>query len=58
MPLEDKRNNWQPLHAHENDTHTVVVVVREVNTCDPDDYILTVSRRRKYNRRRIKRLKA
>lgn len=41
-PLDD-HPDWRPLHAHENDTHTVLVVARDINTCDPQDYLLTVS---------------
>lgn len=43
MPPEDEISDWRPLYARENDTHTMVVVARDVNTCDPDDYKLTVS---------------
>ncbi|KAG0711055.1 DBH-like monooxygenase protein 1 [Chionoecetes opilio] len=41
MPPEDEKSDWRPLHAKENATHTVLVVARDVNTCDPQDYKLT-----------------
>lgn len=41
MPPEDEISDWRPLYARENDTHTMLVVARDVNTCDPDDYKLT-----------------
>uniref|UniRef100_A0A0P4WA35 DOMON domain-containing protein n=1 Tax=Scylla olivacea TaxID=85551 RepID=A0A0P4WA35_SCYOL len=41
MPPEDEINDWRPLYARENDTHTMLVVARDVNTCDPEDYVLT-----------------
>ncbi|XP_045598683.1 DBH-like monooxygenase protein 1 isoform X2 [Procambarus clarkii] len=40
-PLLDDHPDWRPLYAQENDTHTVLVVARDINTCDPHDYVLT-----------------
>lgn len=45
MPPEDETSDWRPLYARENDTHTMLVVARDVNTCDHHDYPLTVSAR-------------
>ncbi|XP_064084732.1 DBH-like monooxygenase protein 1 [Macrobrachium nipponense] len=39
-PLDD-HGDWRPLHARENDTHTILIVARDINTCDPQDYALT-----------------
>ncbi|KAK7083414.1 DBH-like monooxygenase protein 1, partial [Halocaridina rubra] len=39
-PLDDHAD-WRPLYARENDTHTIVVVARDINTCDPQDFLLT-----------------
>lgn len=41
MPPEDESSDWRPLYARENDTYTMLVVARDVNTCDPQDYLLT-----------------
>ncbi|MPC47122.1 DBH-like monooxygenase protein 1 [Portunus trituberculatus] len=41
MPPEDEISDWRPLYARENDTHTMLVVARDVNTCDLNDYVLS-----------------
>ncbi|KAK3864249.1 hypothetical protein Pcinc_030039 [Petrolisthes cinctipes] len=41
LPPLDDHHDWRPLYAHENDTHTVLVVARDINTCDSQDYPLT-----------------
>ncbi|KAK4309049.1 hypothetical protein Pmani_019308 [Petrolisthes manimaculis] len=41
LPPLDDHADWRPLYAHENDTHTVLVVARDINTCDSQDYPLT-----------------
>lgn len=42
-PPLDQKGDWRPLHARENATHTVLVVARAINTCDGQDFVLTVS---------------
>ncbi|KAA0189759.1 DBH-like monooxygenase protein-like [Hyalella azteca] len=39
-PVDDK-GHWQALAAYENNTHTVVTVKRDINTCDLQDFPLT-----------------
>ena len=43
LPAIDDENDWNPLYAMENETHTIVALQRDINTCDPQDFILTVS---------------
>ncbi|XP_042863898.1 DBH-like monooxygenase protein 1 homolog [Penaeus japonicus] len=36
-PQMDDQQDWRLVRASENDTHTLVVVVRDLNTCDDQD---------------------
>ena len=43
LPEIDDENHWNPLYAMENDTHTIIALRRDINTCDSQDFVLTVS---------------
>lgn len=43
MPLVDASQDWHVLYGAENTWGTVLKVTRKLDTCDPDDYAISVS---------------
>lgn len=41
-PVKDEIDNYTLLRGEQNDTHTTIEFRRALDTCDPDDYVLTV----------------
>lgn len=42
-PVKDEIDNYTLMRGIQNDTHTIIEFRRVLDTCDEDDYILTVS---------------
>lgn len=42
-PIKDEIDNYKLMRGIQNDTHTIIEFRRVLDTCDPDDYVLTVS---------------
>lgn len=42
-PVRDEVDNYTLMRGLQNDTHTVIEFRRVLDTCDRDDYVLSVS---------------
>lgn len=42
-PVRDEMDNYTLMRALQNDSHTVIEFRRVLDTCDLDDYVLSVS---------------
>lgn len=42
-PVRDEVDNYTLMRAMQNDSHTVIEFRRVLDTCDLDDYVLSVS---------------
>jgi hypothetical protein len=42
VPIKDEIDNYTLMRGTQNDTHTVIEFRRVLDTCDPNDYVLTV----------------
>lgn len=42
-PVRDEVDNYTLMRAIQNGTHTIIEFRRVLDTCDLDDYVLTVS---------------
>lgn len=42
-PVKDEIDNYTLITGIQNDTHTILIFRRALDTCDLDDYVLNVS---------------
>lgn len=43
-PIQDDTQNYTVVNGYQNTTHTVIQFKRPLETCDPDDIAITVSK--------------
>lgn len=41
-PIQDDTQNYTVINGYQNATHTVIQFKRALETCDPDDLVITV----------------
>lgn len=44
-PVKDQTDNYRLIKGSQNETHTILEFRRALDTCDTEDYILSVSKK-------------